>query len=310
MTTILVTGAKGLVGSALVHELAARPGFRVIATDLNVQGEWPAGVETVAADLLGADWTALLSGRKVQRVVHLAAVVATQAGRDAERIHAIEVGGTQRLHQACCAAGVEQFIVASSGAAYGYAPGLPEPVNEDWPLRPHPDFPYSAHKQEIEHWLASQKSGPRVCVLRLCTVLAPGRSTAVTALFEKRPMLALHGCRSPFCFIHRDDVAACMRHMLELNAQGVYNLAGDGVLELREIAQLMNAPVRELPASLLRTGIRLARGLRLTQFTPGQVDFLAYRPVLDNRKLKRETGFMPRYDSRGTFMAWLAGFQK
>jgi UDP-glucose 4-epimerase len=302
--TVLVTGAAGLVGRALVERLRGDARWNVVGSDLRRPQDWPADIAFVAADLSSADWPALLRDRAVTRVVHLAAVVATQAGRDAGRIHAIEVGGTQRLHGACTEAGVRQLVVASSGAAYGYAADLPVPVAEDFPLRPHPDFPYAAHKAEIEHWLAAQAHGPRVLVLRLCTVLAPGRSTPVTALFENRRILALRGHDSPFCFVHVDDVAGAIAHGLACDRAGIVNLAGDGWMTLAEIAEVLGKPLLRLPPGLLRGALRAAHALGLSGYTAGQVDFLAYRPVLDNRRLKTGFGYTPRYDSRAAFDAW------
>lgn len=302
--SVLVTGAAGLVGRAVAEALAVDPRWRVIASDLRQPADWTAQTRFVCADLLSADWPALLREHRVERVVHLAAVVATQAGRDADRVHAIEVGGTQKLFAACRAAGVSQFVVASSGAAYGYAADLPVPVTENFPLRPHPDFPYAAHKAEIEHWLAGQPAPPATLVLRLCTVLAPGRSTPVTALFERNPMLGLRGHDSPFCFVHRDDVVGAIIAGLERKAAGTYNVAGDGWLTLDQIAAELGARLRRLPPALLRSGLRIAHALRLSGFSAGQVDFLAWRPVLDNSRLKTELGFMPRYSSEAAFTAW------
>jgi UDP-glucose 4-epimerase len=293
---VLVTGAAGLVGRALVARLQQQARWRVVGSDLRQPDDWSVDLPFVAADLLHADWPALLQAHGVSRVVHLAAVVATRAGRDARRIHAIEVGGTQRLYRACAEHGVGQFVVASSGAAYGYAAELPVPVSEDFPLRPHPD--------EIEHWLAAQGGGPRLLVLRLCTVLAPGRSTAVTALFEKPRMLALAGHDSPFCFVHVDDVAGAIAHGLAQDAEGVFNVAGDGWMTLAEIAVTLGKPLLRLPPRLLRAALRIAHALGLSGYSAGQVDFLAYRPVPDNTRMKSTLGYTPRYDSRAAFDAW------
>lgn len=304
---VLITGAAGLVGRALCARLQAEASFQVVASDLRRPADDLGAQRFVAADLADADWSGLLREHRITHVVHLAAVVAAQAGRDADRIHALEVGGTQRLYRACVETGVRQFVVASSGAAYGYAPDLPVPVSEDFPLRPHPDFPYAAHKAEIEHWLAAQADGPQRLVLRLCTVLAPGRSTPVTALFEGRRILGLRGHDSPFCFVHFDDVAGAIAHGLATGAAGTYNVAGDGWMRLAEIAERLNKPMRQLPPGLLRGALRIAHALRLSGYTAGQVDFLAYRPVLDNARLKSAFGYTPRYDSRGAFEAWLRG---
>ena len=49
----------------------------------------------------------------------------------------------------------------------------------------------------------------------------------------------------------------------------------------------------------------MLKPLGLTQYGPEQLDFLRYRPVLDNRRLKDEFGYRPKYSSREAFLAFL-----
>jgi superfamily I DNA/RNA helicase len=64
-------------------------------------------------------------------------------------------------------------------------------------------------------------------------------------------------------------------------------------------------------AELDREHIRLAvlKKLHLTQYGPEQVDFLRYRPVLDNRRLKQEFGYVPRKTSSEVFDFWRASWK-
>ena len=50
--------------------------------------------------------------------------------------------------------------------------------------------------------------------------------------------------------------------------------------------------------------LAVARPLGLTRYGPEQVDFLRYRPVLDNARLKREFGYVPALTSREAFDRW------
>jgi UDP-glucose 4-epimerase len=113
------------------------------------------------------------------------------------------------------------------------------------------------------------------------------------------------GHRSRFVFIWDQDVVNVIRQGLERGSEGIYNLAGDGALSLREIAGLLGKPYRPMPASLMRAGLGLLKPLGLSRFGPEQVDYLRYRPVLDNRRLKEEFGYQPRYSSREAFLAYL-----
>jgi UDP-glucose 4-epimerase len=51
----------------------------------------------------------------------------------------------------------------------------------------------------------------------------------------------------------------------------------------------------------LRLALALLHPLRLSRYGPEQVDFLRYRPVLDNRRLKEQLGYRPRMSSAEVF---------
>ena len=127
----------------------------------------------------------------------------------------------------------------------------------------------------------------------------------ITDMFKKRAVLGIQGSDSRFVFIWDQDVVSIIRKGLEKGASGIFNLAGDGALSLREIAQILRKPYRPLPAGLIQGVLRVLKPLRLSQYGPEQVDFLRYRPVLANRRLKEEFGYTPRYTSREAFIAFL-----
>ena len=85
---------------------------------------------------------------------------------------------------------------------------------------------------------------------------------------------------------------------------GIFNVAGDGAVTIDEIGQLLGKPVVRLPASLLQAALAVLHPLGLSRYGPEQVDFLRYRPVLDNARLKAAFGFTPRLSSREVFELW------
>ena len=56
-----------------------------------------------------------------------------------------------------------------------------------------------------------------------------------------------------------------------------------------------------LSPDLLRLALRVLKALGLTQYGPEQLDFLRYRPVLANRRLKDVFGYVPRLSSADVF---------
>jgi len=245
---------------------------------------------------------------KPQAIVHLASVVTPPPGMSEAQLHAIDVGGTQALVQAALKHGVEQLIITSSGAAYGYDPRNAEWLDEDQPLRGHAHFAYAKHKREVECLLAEARlRHPQLkqLVLRPGTILGKQVNNQITELFKQRAVLGVRGSVSRFVFIWDQDVVEILCRGLREQSSGIFNLAGDGALSLKEIAELLDKPYYALPAWLIRAALSLLKPLGLSPYGPEQVDFLRYRPVLSNQRLKQDFGFSPRYSSREAFLAFL-----
>jgi UDP-glucose 4-epimerase len=310
--SVLVTGAGGYIGSQLVAALAAeRRAIRtIVATDIRLPatGARAPDVEYVVADVRSAALTDVLRCYDVECVVHLAAIVTP--GRQANRRleYEVDVLGTQTVLQACRAAGVRKLIYTSSGAAYGYHADSPAWLDESAPLRGNAAFAYSDHKRLVEEMLAEWRvAHPEVLqlIFRPSTILGARAHNQITALFDHRYVLGLGGAQSPFVIIWDQDVVGAVMRGIHVGGTGIFNLAGDGTLTLQEMAQLMCKPYVVLPTGVVTIGLRLLKLLHLTQYGPEQVDFLRYRPVLSNRRLKEEFGYVPRKTSREVFEFFL-----
>lgn len=310
---VLVTGAGGLVGRALVKALAAdRRGLaHLLALDVREcpPGERRPGVDYRTLDVRDPGLGELLAAERIDTVVHLAAIVTPGPGATRAQQRDVDVGGTENLLAACTRAGVRRLLVSSSGAAYGYHADNPVPLGEEAPLRGNPEFAYSDHKRLVEELLARhRREHPELAqlVFRLGTVLGPSVHNQITALFEKPLVLGILGASAPFVFAWEEDVVACLSAGVRGDAAGIYNLVGDGQMTMREIAAALGKPYLPVPAWLLRLVLSLLSRLRLTRYGPEQVGFLAYRPVLSNAKLKREL-YVPAVDARGAFSRYVAG---
>jgi UDP-glucose 4-epimerase len=308
---VLVTGAAGYLGGLLVESLAQRarrdgdPG-RIVAGDVREvppERRLP-GVEYATLDVRTPGLGALLSGHAIDTVVHLAAIVTPGPASNRELEYAVDVLGTRNVLEACVAAGVRRIVVTSSGAAYGYHADSPAWLTEDDPVRGNEAFAYAHHKRLVEEMLAGyRREHPALeqVVFRVGTILGETTRNQITALFERPRLLAIRGSASPFVFVWDRDVSGAIEHAIFGGPAGIYNVAGDGALGIHDLAARLGKRCITIPPGVLRAVLAVLHPLGLSQYGPEQVDFLRYRPVLDNRRLKEVFGYVPRLTSAEVF---------
>lgn len=309
---VLVTGGGGYIGRLLIEDLARDPRSveRIVACDVRLPP--PAaqheGVEYLELDVRSRDLATALHLRAVDTVVHLAAIVTPTPQMTPEFLYDVEVQGTRNVLDACLAAGVSRFVYTSSGAAYGYWPDNAEWIDEDAPIRGNDAFAYSRHKRLVEEMLARYRADhPELSqlVLRVGTILGETVANQITAMFERPVVLGVAGSPSPFVFVWDRDVVGALRRGIDEGQGGVFNLAGDGTLAMPEIAARLGKRYVEVPAWLLQAALAILHPLGISPYGPEQVDFLRYRPVLSNRRLKEEFGYVPRKTSAEVFDLYL-----
>ena len=305
--SVLVTGSSGYLGSQVVAELARRTDIATIALDVREPAPRLPGVSYEVADIRAPEVDAIVARHRPQVVVHLASIVTPGKKSNRKFEYSVDVDGTRNLVEACLDHGVKRIIVSSSGAAYGYHADNPEWLTETDPVRGNQSFAYSWHKRLVEEMLADYRARqPQLeqIVFRIGTILGASVHNQITDLFEKPYLIAIRGAASPFVFIHDQDVVGAIVQGVDSKVTGIFNVAGDGKLDIFEIAQRLGKRCVVFPASVLQAALWLLKKLGLTQYGPEQIDFLRYRPVLANRRLKEEFGYVPKLTSAEVFELW------
>ena len=158
---ILVTGAAGLIGSAVARRLLDQ--HEVVGLDLR-QGRL---VNIVADCLDTADW-----GRKIgviDAVIHVAALHAPHVGqRSDEQFRRANVDATERLLDFALSVNACRFVLTSTTSLYGHAlepQGAAVWIDEQ--LKPQPRDIYDETKLEAERLVASAADSITVTSLRM-----------------------------------------------------------------------------------------------------------------------------------------------
>jgi UDP-glucose 4-epimerase len=251
---VLVTGGAGFIGSHVVDKLIAA-GHEPRIYDLKPSPYHPSGlVDTVVGDLTDAA-SAAAATAGCDAVMHLAAMAdVNEVAADPQRSERVNAYGTFVLLEAARQAGLERFLYASTVWVYGNAPG-PEPHAEATPLVLPAHF-YTATKLAGEMYCRSYSTlyGLPTTILRFGIPYGPrARPAAVVPAFVARALagealtIAGDGSQSRQ-FVYVEDLAEGMVAALTTGAAGeVYNLVGEELVSVRQIAETVRELVGEVP---------------------------------------------------------------
>ncbi len=139
---LAITGAAGFVGRAVVRQLAAKhPGVDLLLADREVAGF--DGHETLEGDLTDPTVIAALTAKRVDAVLHLAALPGGAAEHDPAASRAVNLDMPLALIEAMRG---RRLVIAGSIAVFGGV--LPDPVDEA--TVPTPTSVYGTHKRMVE----------------------------------------------------------------------------------------------------------------------------------------------------------------
>lgn len=326
---IVVTGASGNVGSALLRSLRGRGSDALgAATEVVGVARRPEPrvapydrVSWIGCDVgaPGADTVLTEVFRDAAAVVHLAWAIQPTTW-DPGR-HRTNVDGTAAVLRAAGRAEVAHVVCASSVAAYTPAPRWTH-VTEDWPRGGIPGSAYSQDKVATEDLLdrfAVRHPATTVTRIRPCAVVQRSAAAEIAA-WTLSPLVprALLGRRlTPIPvwpqlraqMVHSDDVADALYRILAGRVGGTFNLAAGPVLNWRDLASILGGfavPVPRRALALLawptwRTGLQPAH--------PGWLTMSDRTALVDTSHAEQTLGWKPGHDSVSALAELVAGIR-
>jgi len=310
--TVVVTGATGAVGPAVVRALQ-EAGFRVktFSFDVPHPGDLPATVDVVRGDI--NDYSAVrevLRGADV--VVHMAALLHIDNPSPVlqARYNLINVDGTRSVTQASAEQGVKRLVFFSTINVYGPTSGCM--ATEETPLKPDSFYAQTKKAGEAIVLGAKAENGEAIgTVLRLGAVYGSrvkGNYRRLAQTLAKGRALPLAG-RNRRTVVYDQDVGRAVCSVVDTpEAAGkVYNVTDGKIHTVQDIFRAISlaagptAPRFFLPVLPVRLagaiGKTLLSALRLPLPTPLVLLEKYFEDIaVDGSKIQRETPFRPVYD--------------
>jgi len=310
---IVVVGATGNVGTAILRRLHAADGVEIVGVarrEPDTASEPYAGVRWYSLDIGNQD-----AARDLERifanadaVIHLA--WALQPNRDEPAMSRTNVDGTANVLAAVAAASVPQLVVSSSVGAYSTGPKRRR-VDEGWPTTGIPTSHYSRFKATNERALdVFEHKNPDVVVTRLRPGLVfqkeAGAEVAGLFLGPRFPTKWLKAVRrmglpviplpsqAVFQAVHASDLADAFWRAVDRRAPGAFNIAAEPVLNPNTIARVLGAR-KSIPfrAAVVRFAMAVTWRLHIQATDPGWLDIALNVPVMSTERARRILGWEP-----------------
>jgi len=314
---VVVVGASGNVGTAVLRRLSAEP---AVDSVVGVARRPPVGAGAPydsagweAADIAAPDAVDRLTEAfaAADAVIHLAWRL--QPSWDIPTLDRINVEGSQAVAAAVAAAGVPRLVYASSIGTYAPSPGA-ERRDESWPTTGIPTSTYSRQKAEVERLL----DGVDFAVLRIrpAIVLQPAAAGEIARFFLGpyvptsllRPSLLKllpwpSGLRGQI--VHADDLADAIVRGLVAGIDGGLNVATEPLLTKELVAEVLGARAFDVPTGLVRGAVTATWKVHLQPTDAGWIDMARNVPIMDTSRA-RSLGWVPRHSTGEVLREFLA----
>jgi UDP-glucose 4-epimerase len=262
MSSILVTGGAGFIGSHLADALQRRGHHVVVLDDLSggFAENLSDGARLIRGSILDVDLvTRLFEDHAFDYVYHLAAYAAEGLSHFIKRFnYTNNVIGSVNLINAAVNFNVKGFVFASSIAVYGDRAQIPL----DETTRPEPQDSYGIAKFAVEQELHASRDmfGLDYIVFRPHNVYGPKQNIGdryrnvvgifMNQILQGKPMTIFGDGTQTRAFSYIDDVVPVMAEAIEMPSawNQVFNIGADQPYELNDLARRVAAVMNVEPS--------------------------------------------------------------
>ena len=212
-------------------------------------------------------------------------------GPDAEGF----IGRTPRWVDAARIAGVGQFVYLSDVRAYGIGPNNPVPVTENSNLNPasghrylvaaEPELPPPDGPPVPPHPGVDDPDAMRIAILRTAMSVGPRASSPAVDELLLPAITSGRKREFPLQFLHQHDLARAVESTITHHLNGVFNVAGDGVVSSRDVWDMCEN--RRVVTQVGARAFRRSAGAQLARWPL----------IISSAKFKQKAAFKFKYSS-------------
>lgn len=306
---IAIAGIATHWGTELARLLQREPSVgQVFGIDTEPPAAELEGVEWIDADIRSPSLSRLLPSTGADTLVHCGIHWYPGPGRPARALHDINVIGTLQLLAACeRTTELERVVIRGSAAIYGSEPAAPafftEEMAHSYPLRTR----FQRDIGELEAYFENfaRRHPELVCCMLRCQPELGGELRSPLAGYLALPVVPTQlGFEPRLQFLHSDDATGALLAATLDPIRGAVNVAPGGSISLTRALRLAGRAELPVPHPLFGLTMRRLGGrfgiAGAGSFQEDAVRLLRFGRGVDNRRLREELGYQPRFDAVGT----------
>jgi UDP-glucose 4-epimerase len=302
---VVITGTGSVWGATLARRLERDPEVSHVAgIDTRPPPFELDRTELIEADIRSPVLSRLLPALEPDTLVHCGILWYPEPGRPPRVLHEINVIGTLQLLAACeRTESLRRIVVRGSAAIYGSEGPAPffftEEMTEVTPLRTR----FQRDISELEEYFSNfARRHPELvcCMLRCQPEIAPELASPLVRYLTLPVVPVQLGFDPRLQFLHVDDAHGALERAIREPVRGPVNVAPSGAISLSRTLRILRRPSLPIPHPLFEPTLeRLGRRLGAAGLLGDAVRLLRFGRGIDNRRLRTELGYEPRYDAAG-----------
>ena len=300
---VLIAGIGNRWGAELAQRLERRPDVEaVIGIDTVMPDVHLERTELIEADIRSPVLARLVPSIEADTLVHAGILWYPEPGKPARALHDINVIGTLQLLAACeRSPSIERVVVRGSAAIYGCEPAGPSFFTEEMARK----FPLRTRFQrdigELEGYFenfARRHPSLTCCMLRYQPEIGTEPDVPLARYLSLPVVPTQLGFDPRLQIVHSEDASGALLAATLEPVRGAVNVAPSGSISLARVLRILGRPQLPLPHPLFGTAMaRIGSRLGVGPLYGDAVRLLRFGRGVDNRRMREDLGFEPRYDA-------------
>lgn len=289
---ILIIGAAGGLAQITCRLLMqSNPEYKIVGVDMRDVSQLPEqkGITYKRMKYNRGNFENLFRDHQFDIAYHLGRLSHSSNSQEslARRLD-LSVMGTSRILDLALKFNVKKVVVLSTHHVYGAFPDNSVFIPEEAPLRASIKYPELRDVVEMDqictNWMWKNQKTISTIVLRPCNIIGSQINNTMSKYLLNPYSPYPIDFNPKFQFIHEFDMANVLVQCIEKIPMGIFNVATDEFISIRDAFQILGGKGIPFPMSI---GSFLAKTMNIP---PYLIDYLRYSCLIDNSELKKYLG--------------------